>query len=76
VREVIFVEEASYPVYERLSLQVRECTEEVRTPGRSPVAATELRDFRSGLLLKPKGRELSSGWTFLVTVKVYTRGVG
>jgi hypothetical protein len=58
------------------SLQVRECTEEVRTPGRSPVAATELRDFRSGLLLKPKGREVSSRWTVLVTVKVYTPGVG
>jgi hypothetical protein len=31
-----------------------------RTPGRNPVAATKLRDFRSGLLLKPKAREVSS----------------
>jgi hypothetical protein len=40
------------------SLQVRECTEEVRTPGRGPVAATELEEFRFGLLLKPKAREV------------------
>ena len=58
------------------SLQVRECAEEVRTPGRSLVAATELRDFWSGLLLKPKGREVSSRWTILVIVKVYTPRVG
>jgi hypothetical protein len=58
------------------SLQVRECMEEVRTPGRSPIAATELRDFQYGLLLKPMGREVSSRWTVLVTVKVYTPGVG
>jgi hypothetical protein len=49
---------------------------EVRTPGRSHVAATELRDFWSGLLLKPKGSEVRSRWTILVTVKVYTSGVG
>jgi hypothetical protein len=55
---------------------VRECAEEVRTPGRSPVATTELEDFQSGLLLKPKGREVSSRWTVLVTVKVYTPVVG
>ena len=58
------------------SLQMRECMEEVRTPGRSPIAATEVGDFRSGLLLKPKGREVSSRWTVLVTVKVYILGVG
>jgi hypothetical protein len=40
------------------SLQVRECAEEVRNPGRGHVAATELREFRSGLLLKPKAREV------------------
>ena len=58
------------------SLQVRECVEEVRTPGRSPVVARELEDFWSGLLLKPKGREVSSRWNVLVTMKVYTLGVG
>ena len=42
----------------RDSLQVRECMEEVRTPGRSPIAATELGEFWSGLLLKPKAREV------------------
>jgi hypothetical protein len=31
-----------------------------RVPGRGPVAASELGDFRSGLLLKPKAREVSS----------------
>jgi hypothetical protein len=40
------------------SLQVRECVEEVRTPGRGPVAGTELGEFQSGLLLKPKAREV------------------
>ena len=40
------------------SLQVRECTEEVRNPGRGPIAATELGEFQSGLLLKPKAREV------------------
>jgi hypothetical protein len=40
------------------SLQVRECVEEVRTPRRGPVAATELGEFWSGLLLKPKAREV------------------
>jgi hypothetical protein len=40
------------------------------------VVTTELRDFRSSMLLKPKGREVSSRWTVLVTVKVYTPGVG
>jgi hypothetical protein len=49
-------EQVSKPVSD--SLQVRECAEEVRTPGRGPVAATELRDFWSGLLLKPKAREV------------------
>jgi hypothetical protein len=39
------------------SLQVRECVEEVRTPRRSPVATTELIEFQSSLLLKPKARE-------------------
>jgi hypothetical protein len=58
------------------SLQVRECAKEVRNPGRSPVAAIKLGDFWFGLLLKPKGRELSSRWTVLVTVKVYTPRVG
>ena len=58
------------------SLQVRECTEEVRTIGRSHVAATNIGDFQSGLLLKPKGREFSSQWTVLVIVKVYTPRVG
>jgi hypothetical protein len=33
-------EQVARPV--RNSLQVRECVEEVKTPGRSPVAATEL----------------------------------
>ena len=55
---------------------MRECAEEVRTPGRSPVVATKLGDFRFGLLLKPKAMEVSSQWTVLVTVKVYTPGVG
>jgi hypothetical protein len=39
-------------------LLVRECTKEVRASGRGPVAATELRDFCSSLLLKPKAREV------------------
>jgi hypothetical protein len=30
------------------------------SPGRNPVAATELRDFHFGMLLKPKAREVSS----------------
>jgi hypothetical protein len=38
--------------------QACERAEEVRTPGRGPVAATELGDFRSSLLLKPKAREV------------------
>jgi hypothetical protein len=43
------------------SLQVRECAwRKERAPGRNPVAATELGDFWSGLLLKPKAREISS----------------
>jgi len=42
----------------RDSLQVRECAEEVRTPGRSFVDATELEEFWSDLLLKPKEREV------------------
>ena len=42
------------------SLQVRECAEEVRTPGRSFVVAIEVGEFWSGLLLKPKAREVSS----------------
>jgi hypothetical protein len=46
-----------------------------RTPGRNPVAATELGDFWSGLLLKPKAREVSSRRTVWVTDKVYTPGV-
>ena len=58
------------------SLQVRDCAKEVRTPGRGLVVATELRDFWSGLLLKPKAREVSSRRIVLVTVKVYTLGVG
>ena len=41
------------------SLQVRECTEGVRTLGRGHVAATELGEFQFGLLLKPKAREIS-----------------
>jgi hypothetical protein len=40
------------------SLQVRECVEEVRTLGRSPVAAIELKEFFFDLLLKPKAREV------------------
>jgi hypothetical protein len=40
------------------SLQVRECVEEVRTPGRGLVATTKLRDFWSSLLLKPREREV------------------
>jgi hypothetical protein len=40
------------------SLQVRECVEEVRTPGRGPVASIELGELWSGLLLKPKAREV------------------
>ena len=40
------------------SLQMRECTEEVRTPGRGPVAATRIRELWFGLLLKPKAREV------------------
>jgi hypothetical protein len=40
------------------SLQVRECVEEVRTPGRGPVATIELGEFHSGVLLKPKAREV------------------
>jgi hypothetical protein len=59
-----------------VSLHVRKCAEEVRTPRRSPVAAIELGDFWSGLFLKPKGREVSNRWTILVVVKVYTHGVG
>jgi len=39
------------------SLQVRECVEEVRNPGRGLVATIELGEFWSGLLLKPKARE-------------------
>jgi hypothetical protein len=31
-----------------------------RAPGKNPMAATELRDFQFGLLLKPKEREVSS----------------
>jgi hypothetical protein len=58
------------------SLQVRDYAEEVRTPRSGPVAAIELRDFWSSLSLKPKGREISNRWTVLVTVKVYTPGVG
>jgi hypothetical protein len=42
----------------RDSLQVRECMEEVRTPGRGLVVATELGEFWSDLLLKPKAREV------------------
>ena len=40
------------------SLQVRECAEEVRTPGRGLVATTELRELWFGLFLKPKEREV------------------
>jgi hypothetical protein len=40
------------------SLQVRECTEEVRNPRRGHVDATELGEFGSGLLLKPKEMEV------------------
>jgi hypothetical protein len=40
------------------SPQVRECAEEVRTLGRGLVAATKLGEFWSGLLLKPKAREV------------------
>jgi hypothetical protein len=36
-------EQVARPV--RISLQVRECVEEVKTPGRSPIATTELSDF-------------------------------
>ena len=57
------------------SLQVRECMEEVRTPGRSPIVATELGEFRFGLLLKPKVRKVEHSMDY-VTVKVYTSGVG
>ena len=38
------------------SIQVRECTEEVRNPRRGLVTATELGEFWFGLLLKPKER--------------------
>jgi hypothetical protein len=41
VREVVVVEEVGCQACEN-SLQVRECVEEVRSPGRGPVAATEL----------------------------------
>jgi hypothetical protein len=57
VREVVVVEEAGCQACERLS-PVRECVEEVRTPGRGPVAATELGEFEFDLLLKPKAREV------------------
>ena len=40
------------------SLQVRECTKEVRTSGRGPVATTELGEFWFDLLLKPKEMEV------------------
>jgi hypothetical protein len=40
------------------SLQVRECVEEMRNPGRGPVAATELREFWFDMFLKPKEREV------------------
>ena len=40
------------------SLQVRECTEKIRTIGRGLVAAMELGEFWSDLLLKPKAREV------------------
>jgi hypothetical protein len=57
VREVVVVEEAgSKPMSE--SLQVREYVEEVRTPRRGHVAATELGDFRSSIFLNPKAREV------------------
>jgi hypothetical protein len=49
-------EQVSKPVSD--SLQVRECTEEVRTSRRGPISSTELRDFRPGLLLKAKEREV------------------
>jgi hypothetical protein len=38
----------------RNSLQVRECVEEVNSPGGNPVTATELCEFLSGLLLNPR----------------------
>jgi hypothetical protein len=57
VREVVVVEEAGCQACERLSLGER-VHEEVRTPGRGPVAATELGEFWSDLLLKPKAREV------------------
>ena len=40
------------------SLQVRECAEEVKTSGRGLVANTDLGEFWSDLLLKPKEREV------------------
>jgi hypothetical protein len=59
VREVIEVGRIGCcPVSD--SLQVRECAKEGENSWKEPVAATELGDFRSGLLLKPKARELSS----------------
>ena len=58
------------------SLQVRKCAEEVRTPGRGPIASTKLREFWPSLFMKPKEREVSSRRTIRVIVKVYTHGVG
>jgi hypothetical protein len=60
VREVIEFGRIGCLACERLSPSERVCRGKERTPGRNPVTATELEDFRSGLLLKPKVREVSS----------------
>jgi hypothetical protein len=38
------------------SLQVRECAEEVRTPGRGPVATIELGEFQSWPVAEAQGK--------------------
>jgi hypothetical protein len=73
--EVIVVEEASYLVCEQLSLgeRVRGGSE---NSWKESCSCHKARKLLVGLLLKPKGREVSSRWTVLVTVKVYTPRVG
>jgi hypothetical protein len=59
------------------SLQVRECAEEVRPPGRGPIAATELKEFWSEPIAEAQSKGgLAAEGLSCVTVKVYTPGVG
>ena len=67
---VWFVGQWSNTLSRRESVQRKE-----RTHGRNLVAAREPEDFRFGLLLLPKAREVSSRRTVHVKEKVYTPGV-